>query len=419
MSKPSPRSIALLVLAFVAFVSLGLPDGVLGVAWPSVRGEFRIDVGQLGWLLLSGMVGYLTSSFVSGWLVERLGVGRLLTVSSGLILGVMATFALAPSWWAMVAAGVFAGLGAGAIDAALNAFAARRFSPAVVNWLHACYGLGATLGPTLMLSTLAAGGSWRGGYAVLAGMLAAMTLAFALTVRLWDLPGSAGDPATPVDDASPEPDGRGRLFAALRRPAVWGGVAWFFVYTGLEVTAGQWSYTLLVEERGFDPRRAGAAVSLYWACLTAGRVAFGFASAKLPPALILRLTLLGTPLCAAVFWLNVSPWLSIASLAAIGFLLAPMFPLMISLTPARVGRIDAAHAVGFQISAAALGAAILPAGVGALAQAHGLWSIGPCLVAQCVLLLVIYAVIVRARVGDAAGPATSPAPASTAPETVA
>lgn len=392
MRTSSQRSLPLLILAFVAFVSLGLPDGVLGVAWPSIRGEFGVEVGQLGWLLLSGMVGYLASSFISGWLVHRIGIGLLLTVSSGLILGVMATFALAGSWWMIVGVGMFAGLGAGAIDAGLNAFAARRFSPTVVNWLHACYGLGATLGPTLMLAAMAGGAGWRMGYTVLAGTLAAMTVAFAVTARRWD-----GRAEGLPDGGGQSPAGRGdaRFRAALRQPVVWGGMAWFFVYTGIEVTAGQWTYTLLVEERGFSPQWAGIAVSLYWGCLTVGRIAFGFAASRWSAAVILRICTLLMPPCAAVLWLSPNPWASIASMAILGFLLAPMFPLMISLTPLRVGEVDSAHAVGFQISAAALGAAVLPALVGAAAQQRGLAAIGPCLLVESGALLAIYSLLTR------------------------
>lgn len=390
MKRPS---VTLLILAFVAFVSLGLPDGVLGVAWPSLRHDLRVEVGQLGWLLLSGMIGYLSSSFLAGWLVARLGVGNLLVISSALILVVLVAFSVAPSWWVIVGVGVLSGLGAGAIDAAINTYAAARFSPAVINWLHACYGIGATAGPALMTTMLAGGRSWRLGYAVLAGAIAAMTVAFAFTRRRWD--GGEREPfSAPAPSTSPPAGGHdATMLAALRRPIVWAGMAWFFIYTGIEVTAGQWSYTLLTEDRGIDPRTAGVAVSLYWGCLTVGRIAFGLAAAKLRPGLLLGLTTLGTPLLACIFWLNMGLAISVGSLAAIGFLLAPMFPLMVAITPDRVGRQHAAHAIGFQISAAALGAAAVPALCGALAQTLGLAAIGPYLLAACLLLLAVYGAI--------------------------
>jgi hypothetical protein len=140
----------LLAIALAAFVSLGLPDAVLGVAWPSIRRTFSLPADQLGTLLASAMAGYLVSSFSSGAVVARLGVGWLLFWSSALMVVNSLAYALAPTWGVMVAASVLAGLGAGAIDAGINAFAAARFSPRRVSWLHASYGVGATLGPLLM-----------------------------------------------------------------------------------------------------------------------------------------------------------------------------------------------------------------------------------------------------------------------------
>lgn len=164
----------LLAIALLAFVSLGLPDGVLGVAWPSIRRSFGRPPSQLGSLLASAMAGYLTSSFSSGALVARLGVGRLLLWSSILMVVNSFAYALAPAWSVMVAAGLLAGLGAGAIDAGINAFATARFSPRLVSWLHACYGVGAMLGPLLMTAVVTSGLGWRWGYAVIGYLLAVM-----------------------------------------------------------------------------------------------------------------------------------------------------------------------------------------------------------------------------------------------------
>jgi len=142
----------LLGIAFLAFVSLGLPDGVLGVAWPSIRGTFALPISQLGALLFAAMGGYLASSFSSGAVVARIGVGRLLLASSVVMVASLLGSALAPGWRVMLACGVLAGLGAGAIDAGINGYAAAHCSARTVNWLHACYGVGATLGISVGIS---------------------------------------------------------------------------------------------------------------------------------------------------------------------------------------------------------------------------------------------------------------------------
>lgn len=389
-----PR-LTLILVAFVAFVSLGLPDGVLGVAWPSVRRTFGLPVSQLGALLLAGMCGYLVSSFSSGVVVRRLGVGRLLLASSALMVGASLGYATALAWPVMVAMGVLAGLGAGAIDAGLNAYAAQHFTPRLVNWLHAFYGVGATLGPLLMTGVLAAGRSWRAGYATNAALLGVMTLCFLFTLKLWEI----GETATHQDPAAHDastPLASPSVLQTLRRPVVAMSVILFFLYTGLEVAAGQWTYSLFTEARRVAPNVAGIWVGVYWASLTAGRVIFGAVAGRVPPLVMLRVTMLAAPLGAVLIWASDSGQLAgFLGLALMGFCFAPIFPLLISLTPARVGKLSSSQAIGFQVSAASLGAAGVPGVAGLLAKRFGLEVIGPVLLCVAVALLVLHEAIVR------------------------
>ncbi len=247
----SRASRALVALGFLAFVSLGLPDGVLGVAWPSLRRAFGRPIDQLGLILLATTAGYLASSFAAGAVLARTSLGRLLVASSLLVAASAAAWAATPWWPPVLVGALLAGLGAGAIDAGINAFAAARFGPRVVTWLHACWGLGAMAGPAAMTALLASGASWRAGYALLAATLVAMALAFSLTLGLWSL--SAGAAATPVPAAG--------LRDALGSSRVRTNALLFFLYAGTEATAGQWAYSLLTESRGWVPAAAGAAAS--------------------------------------------------------------------------------------------------------------------------------------------------------------
>lgn len=373
----------LLIVAFLAFVSLGLPDGVLGVAWPSVRRSFDLPLSQLGPLLAAAMTGYLVSSFSSGALVARVGVGRVLLWSSAVTTTASLTYALAPAWPAMLAGGLLTGLGAGAIDAGINAHAAVSFSPRVVSWLHAFYGVGAMAGPILMTAAVTGRLGWRGGYGLIAVLLAAMTVCFAATARLWSAPsGTRGARAPETASAG--------IVGTLRRPMVWMGIALFFLYTGLEVTAGQWAYSLLTEGRGMSAATAGTWVSVYWGSLTAGRLAVGALSTRLLATALLRVGMMGAPIGA----LLLSAWTgalgSLLALAVLGFSFAGIFPLLISETPARLGTAATSHAVGFQVAAAYLGVAALPGLVGVLAARVGLEVTGPFLVAGTVGLLVLH-----------------------------
>ncbi len=385
----------LLAVALVAFVSLGLPDGVLGVAWPSIRRSFGLPPDQLGALLSSAMVGYLASSFASGAVVARLGVGRLLFWSSALMVANSLAYAPAPAWWVMVAAGVLAGLGAGAIDAGINAFAAARFSPRLVSWLHASYGVGAMLGPLLMTTLLTSGVGWRWGYAVIGVVLVAMATSFLLTIRLWEM--ARPEPGAPT--TAPEP--AAGLFDTLARPRVWLNVALFFVYTGLEVSAGQWSYSLYTEARGVAPGVAGISIAVYWAGLTAGRIASGAMASRLSGDVMLRLATTGGVFATLLIWWDPGTSLGFFGLAALGFALAPIYPTLIAETPARLGPSHATSAIGFQVAAAYLGTAAIPGLIGVLAGHAGLAVIGPCLFGTAVVLLLLQEASRRWRSGRA------------------
>jgi fucose permease len=387
----TPRRL-LAALAFAAFISLGLPDGLLGVAWPSIRRTFDLPVSQLGALLALIMAGYLTSSFLSGALVSRLGVGRLLLWSTVTMVVSCAGYAAAPYWGVLLASGLLTGLGAGAIDAGINAYTAVHFAPRVMSWLHGSWGLGAALGPVIMTSVLTAGLVWRSGYALVACILAVMALGFARTRTLWDASG-----AVVADAPRVVPPAMAGMAETLARPAVWLHLVFFFLYTGLEASAGQWAYSILTEARGMAPTSAGICVAGYWGSLTAGRFACGAIAPRVSTDALLRSCTLVAPVGAALLWLG-RDGLALAGLAMIGFVLAPIFPLTMSATPGRLGRGYAAHAIGFQVAAACVGGAALPAAGGLIARRYGLEAITTFQFGVAVVLLVLHeAVLARAR----------------------
>src|SRR5687768_12485585 len=209
---PSPRGVLLLAIAYLGFVSLGLPDAMAGVAWPSVRDTFRQPQSGFGLVFIALGCGYCLSSFFGGRLTVALGVGRLLTVSSLLVALAMFGSGLAPLWPLFVGWAIVWGLGSGAIDAGLNGYVSTHFSARHVNWLHACYSLGATLGPLLMTATLVWVGSWRLGYSLIGGIVLALTATFLVTRRWWD-----EGPTSVESDSKPAVD----LRTALQEPLVW------------------------------------------------------------------------------------------------------------------------------------------------------------------------------------------------------
>jgi fucose permease len=399
---PRPSGL-LVVLAVLGFISLGLPDAALGVAWPSIRQSFDLPVDRLGWLLGMMMVGYLVSSACSGAIVARLGVGRLLA-ASGVMVGLAAAgYAVSPAWWLVVALGLPLGLGAGAIDAGINAYAATSFPPRWVTWLHASYGAGAMAGPLLLTAVMSAKFGWRSGYALLGVTLLGLSTGFALTANRWGpRPVAAARPALPVSAR------RSGILPALRQQIVLLHVAIFMVYTGLEVAVGQWTFSLLAESRGWTMASAGAMTSFYWTSLTAGRVLFGFLRDGFDPNRVLRVVMVGVVVSAAALRLLPGAIATAAAITALGFLFAPVFPLMISLTPRRVGGSLATHVIGWQVSAAYVGAAILPAFVGWLAARWSLEVLGLFTALAATLLLMLH----EAACAVASAPAAAPAATS-------
>jgi fucose permease len=394
--RPSP---ALLVsIAFLSYVAIGLPGGVLGVAWPSIRTSFALSQDAIGALFLARTIGYFMSGFSNGRLVSRLGIGRFMALSSLIgALGVLG-YALSPSWGVMVLCGLVAGIGTGAIDAGMNTYFAANHSPSLMNWLHAFFGLGAALGPVMTAAILSGGRSWRWSYVVVAATLGMTALCFALTAQAWQLKGQTAAPSSKDKSvAAPQVRARDtRALETLRLPVVWLSIVMFFVFTGLELSGGQWPYTLFTEARSIDPAIAGIWVSIYWASLTVGRILFGIAASRIRVDTLLRAAMLGCICGAALIWWDPADvqvlgfHVSFVGLALLGFSLAPIFPLSMSDTPRLIGTRHAPNAIGFQVAAASLGIAVLPGLAGVLAERRGLEVIGPFLLALAVIMLVLH-----------------------------
>ncbi len=382
-----PRAL-LAVLAFLAFVSLGLPDGLLGVSWPSISAGFGVPLDSLGLLVTFQTAGYLLASFLSGRVLRVMPIGTVLVLSTLAAAVSLLGFAVSSAWPPLLAFGFLAGLGGGAVDAGLNAYGATHFSARVLNWLHASFGVGTTLGPLIATVVLGSGSVWRWGYVIVGSAQLLLTVVFFMNRRRWREAAQTGPETAEVAKAA-------RTRDTLRRPAVWLGMLTFFTYSGVEFVTGQWSYSLLTIERGVSVTTAGLLVTLYWGSLMVGRVLFGIVATRVPLVPTLRLCILGSVLGALLLWLEPTPFVSYLGLMLVGLSLAPIFASLISLTPKRVGDAHSGNAIGFQIASAGLGAAGLTALVGVLAGAYGLEVIGVAVLVFAVLLFVTFQALVR------------------------
>ncbi len=382
------RPTLLTILAFLAFVSLGLPDGLLGVSWPSISDGFEVSLDSLGLLVTFQTAGYLLSSFLGGRLLRVMSIGNVLVLSTLAAATALLGISITVSWPLLLGFGFLLGAGGGAVDAGLNAYGAAHFSARILNWLHACFGVGTTLGPLIATTVLGSGNLWRWSYVIVGAAQLVLAATFFVHRRRWTTVADLSDaPAPPVTVA--------RTRETLRRPAVWLGMLAFFAYSGVEFVTGQWSYTLLTLQRGLPVTTAGLLVSLYWASLMAGRVLFGIVADRVPLARTLRGCIASSVVGALLFWLEPTPVVSYLGLMLVGFSLAPVFASLISLTPRRVGAAHADNAIGFQIASAGLGGAGITAAVGLVAANAGLEAIGASIAVLALVLLAVYEALMR------------------------
>jgi fucose permease len=376
--------IALIVLAFIAFISLGLPDGLLGVAWPSIREHFSLRLDALGVLLVAATAGYMTSSFLSGKVISQLGIGGTLAASCFLTGAGLIGYTLAPFWWVMVLLGLVAGLGAGAIDAGLNTYTASNFGEGLMQWLHASYGVGVTLGPIIMTTGLNWFNAWQWGYRNVGIAQIVLAGCFLLTLPMWKQSQPQQEKNLRLTDYTTP------ISETLRQPIVWASLFMFFMYTGIEASFGNWTYSLLTLSRHVSIEVAGYWVGSYWATFTMGRILAGLLMRRLGVNTLLAGGLLSATAGVILLWWNPFPISSIIAVSVIGFALAPIFPGLVSATGSRVGDHHAANTIGMQISAAGLGAAVVPGLAGVLAQNISLEVIPVYLTCMFAILLALY-----------------------------
>ena len=371
----------LLVLAYLAFLGISLPDGLLGVSWPSMSASFGQPVGALGLVLPFAVVSSMLSSVSTGALLARIRLGRILTGSIGLYALALLAQSVAPTFWAFIVAVAVLAAGSGAIDAALNAFAARQFNARQITWLHAVYGLGAAAGPLLFLATTMAGLSWRWAFALVAALLAMLTVVFACTTGRW--------PAIQQPQSRPSL-GKTPPIRTRRPPvAVWSGASVFALQTGVEAGTALWAYTFLTTARGVPPDVAAATTSGYWIALLLGRVVLGEVATRTGPQPILRACLAGMGIGATLLMLpGLAP---VGGIVLLGFSAAPMFPLLTLTTRDRVGDAWADRAIGLQSAASTAGAATLPALIGFLIGPFGPQVIAPSLLVLAGLNAAVFA----------------------------
>jgi MFS family permease len=374
----------LLPVIYLGFVSLGLPDGTLGVAWPRMHVDLAQPLQAAGWIMVVATLLSATASLTSGRILRRFGTGPVVLASCLLTGGAILATSQVPNFQLLLLAAVPLGLGAGAVDAALNGFVARHYTGRHMNWLHACWGIGATSGPLIMTRALASPQGWRGGYLAISFIQLGLAAIFALTLRLWrDVPEAGSHSGAPSASATGTTAG-----CRANSEAGWLSAAIFVLYMATELTMGLWANSILVVGRGIPQAAAGLCVSAFYAAITVGRIANGFVVDRLGNRRLVTggaiLALIGV----ALFAVAPSALSAGTSLCLMGVGLAPIYPGLMHEVPRRFVPEAVFTIIGRQSGATCLGAAVCPLAAGWLSVRLPLEAIGWAVALSALLLLV-------------------------------
>lgn len=342
----------LLALIYLMFISLGLPDGVLGSVWPVMYQDFKVPLDYAGGIFMIISIGTVISSLFSYKVIKKLGVGRTTLFSILLTAFALFGYSLSTKFYQLIIFAIPYGFGAGSIDAALNNYVAKHFKGKHMNWLHSMWGIGALIGPTIMGLVLSMGFRWNKGYLVLALIQIAIAIAsiYAVNKFVDDKPATSEDKNANKNDS---------LLSSFKIPGVVFILIIFFCYCSLEQTSILWGSTFLVKIRGIKENLAATFGSLFFIGITLGRIVSGFLSIKLKDRKMIRLgtfvILLGVLLLFLPF--NIT---SLIGFALVGFGCGPIYPLMIHSVPYLFNKDDSAKIIGLCMASAYVGTSLMP-----------------------------------------------------------
>ena len=356
----------LLALIYMAFISLGLPDGLLGSAWPAIHEEMAVPESYMGIVSMIISGGTIVSSLFSDKITRRLGTGLVTALSVSLTAGALLGFALSREF---IWLGVFAapyGLGAGAVDAALNNYVALHYSSRHMSWLHCSWGVGASIGPYIMGWALSTQHGWSLGYSTVFILQIVLTTVLFLSLPMWKKRGNTTDQTAEDYEA---PIG---VRDAMKIRGVKSILLAFFSYCALESTACLWASSYLVDQHGMDKPNAATFALLYFAGITAGRFLNGFVADKFGDKTMIRVGWC-VQAVGLVLILIPSVHTALVGLCVLGLGCAPIYPSIIHSTPTHFGRENSHAIVGIQMAFAYCGATFMPPVFGVLAQPIGMW----------------------------------------------
>lgn len=371
----------LLLTIYLAFISLGLPDSVLGSAWPVMQIELGVPIETAGLISLVIAGNTIISSLFSGIVIKRLGTGLVTLLSCVMTATSLVGFSFAPSVFWLIMLAVPLGLGGGSVDAGLNSYVAAHYRAHHMNWLHCFWGVGATLGPIIM-SFHIANADWRSGYFSIAMLQFVLVVVLLVSLPLWKRAAQANQA---MHEQAEQQHGQ---HAPIGRQGVKYALLAFLFYCGVESAMGLWGSSFLVNIKHLSPADAAGWVSLFYAGITVGRLVSGFISFKVANKVLIRWSQIIVLSGTLLFMLPLPAFISLAGFLIVGLGCAPIFPSMIHETPVRFGQEQSQKIIGYQMASAYTGSTLLPPFLGFLAAQTSI-IIFPMFVAVCAVLMLI------------------------------
>ena len=353
----------LLVIIYLAFISLGLPDALLGAAWPSMYPQFDVPVSYAGIISMIIALGTVVSSLQSDWLTRKLGTGKVTALSVGMTAMALFGFASSHSFGMLCLWAIPYGLGAGSVDASLNNYVALHYESRHMSWLHCMWGVGAAAGPYIMGYVLTAGWGWNSGYRIIAVLQIVLTAILLCSLPLWKK-----RPTEVLQDGKVQTAKALSIREVLQLAGAREILVCFFCYCALEQTTGLWASSYLTLHKGVSADMAATFASMFFIGITVGRALSGFLTMKLNDVQMIRLGEVIIGIGIVVMLLPFGQNLSLAGLILIGLGCAPVYPCVIHSTPAHFGADKSQSIIGIQMACAYVGTCLMPPVFGLIAN---------------------------------------------------
>lgn len=352
----------LLPIIYLSFISLGLPDALLGAAWPTMCAEFSVPVSYAGIVSIIVSAGTILSSLMSDRLTRRFGTAKVTAVSVAMTALALLGFSFSGSYWMLLLWAIPYGLGAGSVDASINNYVALHYASRHMSWLHCMWGVGASIGPYVMGYALSGGQGWNAGYRYIAFLQIVLSVILFLSIPMWKRRDTGSSQS---GEEKAKVLRLGKIFAIPGAKEI---MLAFFCYCALEGTAGLWASTYLVRHLGMDAERAASLASMFYLGITAGRAVSGFLTYRFNDVNMIRIGQTVIFLGVAVMLLPLGEIFAIAGLLLVGLGCAPVYPCVIHSTPDHFGAENSQAIIGVQMASAYLGTLLAPPVFGLIAN---------------------------------------------------